>query len=277
MYFKIILIAICLFLMSCKNEVKNVTFFENTKAYYLAQAVGEEDLNEIENLVKEDSKLLEVTEKVTGSNVLSLALDIENFKAFQKLLELGANPNFINPITKRSILIDACDFYEKPESYTIDLRYIRLLLNKGANPNYAVENDFTDKAGNYQMATSVLHEASALDLNMVKLLIKAGANPYKKLNQNQSTPFSSALNGFKNKFEITYYYIDSLKVDVKAPLSIINRNPTNKLTEFYVQDYINTYYAYENGTEGYRKTQKLIKKLESKGVDFKNYKLVDGK
>lgn len=270
-YFRLIFFAICFLLVSCKHETNNVYFFKDTEAYNLAQAVENEDLDKIEKLVKEDSKILEVVDAISNSNVLSLALTLENFDSFKKLLELGANPNFINPLTKRSVLIDACTFYNKPEPYTIDLRYISLLLKYGANPNYVVENDFTDKEGNYYMATSALHEASMLDIAMVKILIKAGANPYKRIEQNQSTPFSSALKGFKNKFEIINYYIDSLDVNVKAPLSIVNRQPSNELVELYVQDYINKFFAYEQGTDGYIKTQKLIKKLESKGVNFKDY------
>lgn len=271
-YFKLVIFAISMLIVGCKQENRNVTFFKDTKAYDLAKAVGKEDLDKIESLAQNDKKLLEVIDPVSGSNVLSLALTLENFESFRKLLELRANPNFINPISKRSILIDACTFYNKPEPYTIDLRYIRLLLEKGANPNYIVENDFTDKEGNYHMATSALHEASALDLTMVKILIKAGANPYKKLEQNQSPPFSSALKGFKNKFEITNYYIDSLNVDLKEPLGIVNRQPSGELLELYIQDYINKFFSYEKGTEGYQKTQKLIEKLKSKGVDFDNYK-----
>ena len=268
---KIMILVICLFLISCKQSSKNVAFFEKTEAYDLAKAVEKEDLEKIEKLIQKNPNLLKVTNDITGSNVLSLALTLENFESFKKLLELGADPNFINLLTKRSVLIDACTFYDKPEAYTIDLRYIKLLLKEGANPNYAVESDFTDHDGNYHTATTALNEASELDLNMVKVLIKAGADPYKKIGQNEKTPFCSALGGFKNKFTIVDYYIDSLKVNVKAPLSTVTRQPSNKIVELFIQDYIRMFFSYEKGTSGYLKTQKLIHKLENKGVEFENY------
>lgn len=257
---------------SCEKENDNVLFFKNTKAYMLAKAVEEEDLNKIESIVKNDPKLLEITEKTSGSNVLSLSLTIEKFNSFKKLLELGANPNFTNCYSKRSILIDACKFYNNPNPYSIDLRFIKLLLKKGANPNYVVEYDFKDTLQNYHMATSPIYEASAIDLNMVKLLIQSGANPYKKLNQNKSSPFSNSLKGFKNKFEIINYYIDTLKVDVKEPMCIVNRESTNEQVELYIQDYISKFMSYEKKSEGFEEKQKLINKLESVGVDFKSYK-----
>jgi len=260
----IVCIIICLSIASCGQENKNVAFFKNTEAYDLAKAVENDDLQEIENIVTKNPKLLDVSNPISGSNVLSLSLFIENYSSFKKLLELGANPNFINPFSKRSILIDACKFYSKPKPYTVDLRYIKLLIKNKANVNYTIENDFIDIKGNHYMATSPLMEASKLDLEMVKILINSGADPYKKLQQNQSSPFSSSLQGFKNRFKIINYYIDSLKVEIKEPLYI------GKKDTIFIQDFIKKYFSYEIGTEGYINTQTLIKKLEDKGVIFQN-------
>lgn len=281
-----LVISLCLYLISCGQESWNVKFFKNTEVYELAQAIEKEDLHTIEKLVKENPDLLNITNETSGSNVLSLSLTLENFEAFKKLLELGANPNFVNPYSKRSILIDACKFYWKPESYTIDLRYIELLLQHGANPNYIVEENLTDEKGRSYMATSPLIEASKLDLEMVKLLIKAGADPYKKLKQNQKAPFSNSLAG--SKFDIANYFIDSLRVDVKEPLSVVIQQPSNKLVEFYIQDYVmnkflkakltnniaemeNLKKENPNIEEANREGWEFVQKLESMGVDFKNY------
>jgi hypothetical protein len=267
---------------SCGQENRNVKFFEETEAYELALFVEKEKLIEIEKLVKGNPKLLSVTNASTGSNVLDLSLTLENFEAFEKLLQLGADPNFINPYSRRSILIEACKFYWKPEPYTIDLRYIELLLQFGANPNYMVEDDFTDKKGHYHMATSPLIEASKLDLKMVKMLIKAGADPYRKLKKNQETPFTSSLRGFKNKFKIASYFIDSLEVEVTQPLSVIDND------SLYIQDYVvNSFLKARlmdnieemrklkkenpNIEEANRENWAFVQKLEKTGVDFKNH------
>jgi hypothetical protein len=260
----IVLVIICLAITSCGQENKNVSFFKNTEAYDLAIAVENDDLQEIENIVAKKPILMDLSNPISGSNVLGLSLFIENYSSFKKLLELGANPNFINPFTKRSILMDACKFYTKPKPYTVDLRYVKLLIENKANVNYTIENDFIDIKGNHHIATSPLIEASKLDLEMVKMLIKSGANPYKKLQQNQSSPFSSSLQGFKNRFEIINYYIDSLKVEIKEPLYV------GKKSTMFIQDFIKKYFSYEVGTEGYINTQTLIKKLEDKGLVFQN-------
>lgn len=282
----VFVISLCLSLTSCGQESRNVRFFKDTEAYKLAQAVEKEDLNKIEKLVKENPELLNITNETSGSNVLDLSLTLENFEAFKKLLELGANPNFVNPYSKRSVLIEACKFYWKPTSYTIDLRYIELLLQYGADPNYTVEEDLTDEKGRSYMATSPLMEASRLDLAMVKLLIKAGADPYKKLKQNQETPFASSV--LSGNYDISNYFIDSLKVDVKQPMAVVIQKPSNKLVEFYIQDYVVNKFLKAKLIGDKEEMERLksenpkmeeanqagwefIEKLESMGVDFKNY------
>jgi len=264
-YFYCLLFSLCL--SSCGQEVnKNVGMFKDTKAFDLAKAVEVSDLKAIEDIVRKDSTLLDITNPKSGSNVLTLALYTENYKAFKKLLELGANPNFINPYTKKSVLIESIKFYEKPEPYTIDKRYAKLLLENGANPDYAIEKNFTDEKGHFQKATTPLIQASKFNLDFVKLLISYGANPYKKLEEDQSTPFTSSLTGSLEGFRIVNFYIDSLKVDVHQPLKEWSEDE-----HLFIQDYIKKYMSYEEGSQGYKEREKLIIKLKRMGVNFKDY------
>lgn len=266
----------------------NVSFFKDTIAYELAQAIQNSDLEAIENLIKNDSTLLEVTNPVSASNVLVLCLYIETFESFNKLLTLGASPNFVNPVTKRSVLIESIKFYDNPSPFTIDLRFTKLLLEYGADPNYVVERSFTDSQGHHQNATSPLMEASKLDLDLVKLLIKYGANPYQEIDEDSSTPFTSALRGFKNKFEISSYFIDSLDVDLHKPCKVYFRKSDGKRIVLHVQDLIvnkftkakllDDKHQLEILIEGNPEIEKLnqerwalILKLKEKGVNFKDY------
>ena len=146
--------------------------------------------------------------------------------------------------------------------YGYDLRYMQLLLEYGADPNYAIEEDFVNVLGHSQHIASPLILASDLNLDMVKLLIKYGADPYKRLGQSQSTGFESALMGNINKYKIINYYIDSLHIDVKAPMYIRPIGDT-----LYIQDYVRKF-SFEKEEEGLE----IKRKLEKMGVDFRNYK-----
>lgn len=82
----IFVLSLCLSVVSCGQENRNVRFFKGTEAYELAKSVEKENLDTIEKLVKENRKLLSVTNETTGSNILDLSLTLENFEAFKKLL-----------------------------------------------------------------------------------------------------------------------------------------------------------------------------------------------
>ena len=256
-----ILLLICP-LVSCGQQNRNVEFFKGTKAYNLAKAVAQEDLNKIEDLVKRDRSLLDVTSK-TGSNVLVLCLYVEAFNSFEKLLELGANPNFTNPYTKYSVLISACKPFGSELEWRDEIKYAKLLLEYGADPNYVVKQTFTNSKGNRVLATSPLIRASALDLELVQLLIKNGASIELSIDRGR-TPFSKAVAA--NRFDIIYYFIDSLNVNIHQPFRYRNTDT------LYVQDYIKAYMSYKPGTKGEQKKDNLVRYLENKGVDFANYK-----
>jgi hypothetical protein len=284
--FSIFFIKLSVFSQS--DSVRCVLRFEGTIAYDLAAAVEKNDTLEIKKIIEKDKRLLEVTNPASGANALALAVKLENYEAFKVLIDLGANPNFINALTKRSVLIDACKFYWKPNPYTIDLRFIELLLQKGADPNYAIEKNFVNEKGNRNFATSAIHKASKLDLGMVKLLIEYGADPYKKLEQYQNSPFYEALTGFGNKIEICNYFIDSLGVNIKEPLAVFEINDTKEVRVLYIQDAVvnnfllakvqdnsaaleNLKSENPNIEKGNEESWEFIQTLKLLGVDFKNY------
>ena len=249
---------------SYAQSSRNVEFFKDTEAFELAKAVNSQNLRQIEKLVKKNPRLLSVTSSSpSGSNVLVLSIYIEKYKSFKKLLELGADPNFITPDSRYSVLIHACKMFDEGPQPFIDNRYAELLLEYGADPNYALDEDFTNDKGITHQATSPMMRAAFRNLELVKLLIKYGADPYKPLGMASQSPFAHAVSA--KRFEIIYYFIDELKVDVHQPMVI--REKCN----LYVQDYIKKFMNYIPDTEGDKKKQELIKYLGVRGVDFKHY------
>lgn len=251
---KYFFILVLFIMYSCSNRY--VEYFKDTPAYELAKAVNSGNLNKIERIVKKNPELLEYNEPNFGINALNLAIDIGNYQSFKKLLELGANPNSINPKTKTTPLIESATYFD---GYNYDLRYMQLLLDYGADPNYAVEEEIINDDGVHQEQISPLMKANTLNLDMVKLLIKYGADPYKRVGENRINPIRNAFWGNHNKYEIIDYYIDTLEVNIKDYIYIT----TNKDT-LYIQDMINKRLHDPKMLE-------LKEKLEKMGVDFVNY------
>jgi ankyrin repeat protein len=288
-YTTTIFLIFCLNLSACSQTTgnRNVDFFKGTKAYDLAKAVYTSDINKIEKIVKSDTSLLSFNNPTSGSNVLFLSIYVERHEALKKLLELGGNPNSTNLLTKYSLLMESITPFGSQFEWRREHQYAKLLLEYGADPNYAVEEDFTNEKGHHIMASSPLMKASNFDLEAVKLLIKYGADPNHKLKQNQSTPFSKAAQ--RGKVEIINYFIDSLRIDIHQPMSVVTQKPDNEIVTYYLQDYLVNKYCLarlrgntielerlrqDNNQidEANKELWELIEKLEKIGIDFKNHK-----
>jgi len=261
------IVSILLGLSNCEDSSDRVLdFYKGTKAYPLAKAVAKGDTEEIEELVKEDSSLLRYDNPKIGINVLFLAVYKKQYGSLKKLLELGGDANSIDNLSKYSLLIETIESFSSKDDWKEGKKYLDLLFEYKANPNYIV-NDFVSNKGISYIGKSPISEASQTHLTLFKYLLSKNADH--KIRVDNELPFGNALSS--RNFEIIYYYIDTLKVDVNEPINIIIQKPYDNKVTLYIQDYLNQYMNYIEGTESDKKKQVLIKKLESMGVDFKNY------
>lgn len=274
------LLIVCYFFINVtgctQGSSRSVLSFENTVVYDLAIAVEQQNLYEIEKIVHGDKSLMEFSNPDNGYNALALSIYLEKFESFKKLLDLGANPNYKNPLSLYSVLIEACKYYNQPEPWSIDLRFCKELLQAGADPNYRVEREHVDQKGHTHLATSAMQNAARTHLSLVKMLIKFGANPLAKLSGDSSSAFSTAMS--YSKIDIVNFFIDSLKVDVFEPMSVYKIEGSDEKRIFYIQDYAVNKRIFaklqdENVILGKDNQEiwSLILKLESLGVDFRNY------
>ena len=125
-----------------------------------------------------------------GASLLVIALINGNYDAAALLLERGADPNLADE-TGRAALYAAVDMHTMPSSSrpaprevpSLDL--IRLILNKGANPNAELARIVPyrtklDRGGDTALgagATPFLRAAKAGDVAVMRLLMERGANP----------------------------------------------------------------------------------------------------
>lgn len=259
----IILILLFTSIVSCGDGRADrvLDFYKDTDCYELAKAVYSGDVDEIEEIVKGDSTLLSCSELTAGSTLLSLAIYAEKMESLKKLLELGANPNSINTLDKYSVLIESITVYGSQFEWNKHIEYTELLLKYGADPNYKVDTSFTNKKGYGVTYSSPLMEATTMNLDYVKLLLKYGADYKQTVDENPIFYYAVSW----GDFEIINYFVDSLNVDLYQVLDIYGEDT------LYIQDCIYKHLDYIEGSESDLKKIELIKKLESKGVNFKDY------
>jgi len=263
----IILILLFTSIVACGDGRADrvLDFYKDTDCYELAKAVYYGDVDEIEEIVTSDTTLLSCSESTSGTTILTLAILAEQMGSLKKLLELGTNPNSINTLNKYSVLIESITFYGSQFEWKEHIEFTELLLKYGADPNYKVDTSFTNKKGYNVYYESPMLKAVSMNLDYVKLLLKYGADYKQKVNDNPIF-YYSVLGG---SIDIINYFVDSLNVDLFQVLDIYGEDT------LYIQDCIHKFMDYKEGSKSDLKKIELIKKLENKGVNFKdhNYKL----
>ena len=183
--------------------------FKNTPAYYLAKAVEIEDTGAILKFISKDSIPVDWQETKFGNTLLVLAVVNNKNLAVEKLLDLGAKPNF-RSFNGSSPFLNACfnDFDLKTPRETL-----QMLIKHGANVN-DVQVDTTydqfEKRKNFR-ATALELLCEYGNLKSVEVLGENGAdlNGY---GANEHALLSTAI--LTTKLEIVKY----LMIEKKAPI-----------------------------------------------------------
>jgi ankyrin repeat protein len=144
---------------------------------------------------------------------LLISIGENNIEQFEKLLALGANPNYrdinANPGT-RHVVMELAAIHS-------DSIFLELAIKHGGNP---------DALDCYKSKTILFHSSKHSKLNNVKFLIKSGAK-INSIDGNNSTPLHIAI-AVKN-YDIAYYLIKngaSLSLQNKwgyTPIDILNK------------------------------------------------------
>lgn len=164
----------------------------------LMKAAGKEDLETMERLVKEENMNLDYADPFHGVSLLNWCIFSGKINSFEKLLELGADPNwqdtptlYTNPFPLP--IIDAAK-----EGSTS--RFLELLLKYGANPNPLSENEL-----GYQNQTPLLAAVSYHLWDNVKVLVENGAD-INLTHASMVTPLAEALVNYD--IEMAKYLIE---------------------------------------------------------------------
>jgi len=279
-------LAVTLFNSKCSNKPSE-KYFEEKIYNEIAQSIINDDASTFDMLTTDESVDLETT-SYKGNSLLVIALFNERYEMFKRLIELGANPNFINPLTKESVLMKSVRSFGSQFEWNYDLRYMKLLLENGADPNYAISQEIivdTNKLRTSVLPTSPLINASNENLEMVQLLLEYGADFSITTSQPKKSAFGTSLDF--GKIEIARYYLERFEIDLHEPLKIVT-NVDGNVKYYYVQDLITNKFTLAKILNNEAELNELLGKnpllekaneerwafileLEELGVDFKNH------
>lgn len=189
--------------------------FDNTPVEKLARAVQDDDIDEINRLIKEKKMDVNYQDKKFGNTLLSLALVNQNITTVEALLKLGANPNIFGGKNNSNPFIDAIE-YTYP-ARTCDASKIRLLIKYGADVN-AITNDTLNEL----TMTALMHACEEGCIDVVKALVENGADINKWTKNEANGPITLSL--IQDNIEIAKYLIVDKKADIPKCVLIREAN-----------------------------------------------------
>jgi hypothetical protein len=156
---------------------KDFRLFQGTKAWELAKAVEDENVEGIKFLVKNEEIPVDYREERFKQTLLMLAVIGNKYKSVKTLLELGADPNTpddtVNSAGENAVILASQGYLSTSP------KVLKLLLKHGGNPNSISRGvqkvDFTKRIPNRFFA---LYEAISPDgdFEKVRILVEAGAD-----------------------------------------------------------------------------------------------------
>jgi len=142
--------------------------FQQTLAWKLAKAVSDQNISNINRILKEEPNLIDFQEPIFGNTLIMMTIQNQQYNSFEELIKNDANINLYDSSRGRSALIKSCmyDFYDK--------RFVKKLINRGANVNDLEVGERSK--GNSTRNTPLIVASRSGNIELVKLLLENGAN-----------------------------------------------------------------------------------------------------
>lgn len=249
-----------------KPDLRSIEIFKDTPAWELARAVHKENLSKIEEIIRQDSTLVDYQDPYYGMTLLMRAINTEKYQSAKKLLELGANPNIMSK-TGLTALFEAISYSWYDNNANPDPKFVKLMLEYGANPNTVChEGTMKSIKGTVEEWASPLMHSIFNKFEKTKLLVEYGADIRYKTDLGE-TATSRAL--LMSDVDAAYLLIVEKKAKVTDPFYFYSlRLDSIKWNEpHYPVDLLLDWY-YEIGSEQYRKKMAIVEEFKRQGVDY---------
>lgn len=255
----------------------NIKIFKDTPAWDLAVAVEKQRVRDIKKIAKESPKLLNYQESKFGNTVLIWAVGMEKYKSVETLLKCGANPNIqsirYKTYDEQTALSIASNFSWIDYMAKKDPKYVKLLLEYGANPNWA----YLGAEHGTEPGTSILINSIGCGLEKTKALIKAGADINHKTKSGNTAAIEALMFGSMNADSEAREYAHYLIVEEKARVSEayhswIFLDEDGSSNELFPVDILRDWICDINSKD-YKMKMEIVDEFAIQGVDYGDTKI----
>lgn len=252
--------------------VQDIEIFRKTIAWDLVQAVSENDVIKIQNVLKENSELVNFQEPIFGTTPLMWAISSGKYQSAKALLDNGADPNIISK-TGTTALFRAISFSWDDTQANEDSKFVKLLLGYKVDPNINYCSPKIDgQTDPIECGTSPLMYSVSRGFEKVKLLVNAGANVNYKTETGKTASIEALL---MKDVNVAYYLIVEKKSNITEPYyfyDIINDTIIDKEKPHYPVDLLLDW-TFEVGSSEYQKKKEIIAAFKNQGIDYESRKV----
>lgn len=273
----ILILLQALLVISCNQKskeeltVQDIEIFKKTIAWDLVQAVNENDVIKIQNVLKKNSELVNFQEPIFGTTPLMWAVSSEKYQSAKALLDNGADPNIISK-TGTTALFRAVSFSWEDTQANEDPKFVKLLLGYDANPNINYcSPKIEGQTDPIECGTSPLMHSVFRGFEKVKLLVNAGANVNYKTETGKTASIEALL---MKDVNTAYYLIVEKKSNITEPYyfyDIINDTIIDKEKPHYPVDLLLDW-TFEINSSEYQKKKEIIAAFKNQGIDYESRK-----
>jgi len=265
-------LASCQYIVKENDGIKNINIFANTNAWELAKAVKSQNTGRIKKIAKENPELLNYQDPIYGTTLLIWAVGMEKYGSVEALLEGGANPDIISVYYGYNTLYLAAGYSWIDRQAKKDPKYVKLLLEYGADPNIVTvvaekskKNVSADGTVTYvDIGSSPLMQSIGCGIEKTRALVEAGADINQK-NEDGMTPTIQALWLPGNEYEYAFYLIAEKKANVTEPWirKPLHAPPEEVALVSFLRDWLP-----ELDSENRKKKLEIIAEFARQGVDY---------
>jgi len=252
--------------------IDNINIYKDTSSWELALAVRDEEVHNIEKIVKDKPELLNNQEPKYGATLLLWAVGMEKYKSAETLLKCGADPNIASIIDGETPLFRAAGYSWVDKDNKNDPKYVKLLLSYGADPNKNyIGNYIEGEKTVIEPGTSPLMNSIGCGIEKTKALVDGGADIDYKTKRG-STGAIQALLEYDSP-EYAYYLIIEKKAKVSDPYhrreSYGNEDSNEKL---FPVDILRNW-IFKLDSEQYKTKMEIAEKFAQQGVNYSDTKI----
>lgn len=258
-------VYILLFLISgCDNIYYLPGFdfesFKGTEAYELALAVKKENIDEIENIARNNEELIDFLDPKFGHSLLMLAVANGLDESAEKLLKLGANPNKRSQPSSENIEVTtpvfiACNYIYKGNCSS-DI--LEMLIQYGGNINDQLEVRYLN-ATFITKETPLMIATESDCLYLIKKMVELGVDVNDYDYTNGKGPLSNCI--IHDNLDVLEYLVIDMKAQIPDYIFVRPAYKGEPREELTIEDFLNEH-SYPEWSSNYRIKQRILKFLE---------------